>query len=42
MTPPPRWIFLILAVGGLLAAGIFIGIMRVEGATTGNMIRAIG
>ena len=42
MTPPPRWMFLALTVGGLLAAGIFIGIMRVEGATTGNMVRAIG
>ena len=42
MTPPPRLMFLILTVGGLLASGVFLGIMRVEGVTAGLMIRAIG
>jgi hypothetical protein len=42
MTPPPRWIFILLTVGGLVASGIFVGIMRVEGATTGNVVRVIG
>lgn len=41
MTRPPRWIFIVLTVGGLLASGIFVGIMRVEGATAGSVIRAI-
>jgi hypothetical protein len=34
--------FIVLTVGGLVASGIFVGIMRVEGATTGNVIRVIG
>ena len=33
---------MILTVGGLVASGIFIGIMRAEGTTAGNMARAIG
>jgi hypothetical protein len=29
-------------VGALLACGIYLGMMRIEGATTGNVIRATG
>lgn len=36
----PRWLFSILAIGGLLAAGIFIGIMSVEGLTGLRFIQA--
>jgi hypothetical protein len=39
---PPRWVFTILMVGGFVACGIYLGMMRVEGATTGNTIRALG
>ena len=38
----PRWLFSILAIGGLLAAGIFIGIMSVEGLTGLRFIQAAG
>lgn len=37
----PRWLFTILAVGGLLVSGIYIGMMRLEGAATGQVVRAI-
>jgi hypothetical protein len=36
----PRWLFAVLAAGGLLAAGIYIGMMRVEGPTTGGAVLA--
>jgi len=38
---PPRWLFAILTVGGLLASGIYLGMMRVEGAITGHVVRAV-
>lgn len=38
----PRWLFAILAIGGLLAAGIFIGIMSVEGISGMRIIQAAG
>ena len=37
----PRWLFAVLAVGGLLASGIYLGIMRLDGASTWNVVRAI-
>jgi hypothetical protein len=37
---PPRWFFAILTVGALLASGIYLGMMRLEGATTGHIVRA--
>ncbi|HSM16006.1 MAG TPA: hypothetical protein VK845_03275 [Gemmatimonadales bacterium] len=37
---PPRWTFVILAVGGLIASGIYGGMMRLEGVTTGHVVRA--
>jgi len=39
---PPCWIFTVLTVGGLIACGLYIGIMRVEGTSTGNLLRAAG
>ena len=29
----PRWLFAILAIGGLMASGIYLGIMSIEGFT---------
>jgi hypothetical protein len=40
--PFPRWGFAILAVGGLLASGIFIGIMSVEGIMAMRIGQAVG
>jgi hypothetical protein len=39
---PPRWVFTTVMVGGFVACGLYIGIMRVEGASAGHLIRAIG
>lgn len=38
----PQWIFVILAIGGLLACGIFIGVMSLEGFTTKRLLQAVG
>ena len=40
--PPPRWLFTILAVGGLVASGIHLGMIRCEGASTGHVLRSLG
>ncbi len=40
--PPPRWFFSILAVGGFVACGIYLGMIRAEGVSTGRVIRAVG
>ena len=37
---PPRWIFAFLTVGGFLASGVYLGMIRVEGAATGDVVRA--
>ena len=39
---PPRWLFTILMIGGFVACGIYLGMMRVEGVTTGDLVRAVG
>ncbi len=39
---PPRWMFAILVVGGFIACGIYIGMIRIDGASTGHVVRAIG
>jgi len=39
---PPRWFFSILVVGGFVACGIYLGMIRAEGASTGHIIRAAG
>jgi hypothetical protein len=38
----PRWIFVLLAAGGLLASGIYIGIMSVEGVSSTRLLQAGG
>ena len=38
----PRWIFAILAIGGLLASGIYLGIMSVDGLTGLRLAQAAG
>lgn len=38
----PRWLFCLLAIGGLLAGGIFIGIMSVEGISGLRFMQAAG
>jgi hypothetical protein len=38
----PKWIFAILAIGGLLASGIFLGIMTIEGFTNMRLAQAVG
>ncbi len=40
--PPPRWFFSILVVCAFVACGIYMGMMRVEGVSTGHGIRAVG
>ena len=37
---PPRLLFAILAVGGFIACGIYLGMIRAGGLTTGYIIRA--
>jgi hypothetical protein len=37
----PKWLFAIIAIGGLVASGIFIGIMSVEGASTLRLVQAV-
>jgi hypothetical protein len=38
----PWWLFGLIAVGALLASGIYLGIMSVEGVTGIRMVQAIG
>jgi len=38
----PRWLFAILAIGGLLASGIYLGIVSVEGFTGIRLAQAAG
>jgi hypothetical protein len=38
----PRWLFAIIAIGGLLASGIYLGVMSVEGFTSLRMLQALG
>ena len=37
----PHWIFVILAIGGLLASGIFIGVLSVEGFTVARFAQSV-
>jgi len=39
---PPKWFYSIIAVTALIACGIYLGMIRVEGSTAGNVIRAAG
>ena len=38
----PKWLFAIIAIGALIACGIFIGILSVEGFTILRSIQAVG
>lgn len=38
----PRWIFAIIAIGALLASGLFMGIISVEGVSTVRLVQAAG
>jgi hypothetical protein len=38
----PRWIFAVIAIGGLLASGIFLGILSVEGVSPARVLQAAG
>ena len=38
---PPRWIFLLLSVGGTWASGIYLGKITIEGASIGLLIPMI-
>lgn len=38
---PPRWMFLLLSIGGAWASGIYLGKITVEGTLTGLLIPMI-
>ncbi len=38
----PRWLFAVIAIGGLLASGIYIGVMSMEGFTGLRLAQAAG
>ena len=40
--PPPRWFFSILSTGALIACGIYLGIIHVEGASAVTVVKSIG
>jgi hypothetical protein len=39
---PPRWMFLLLSIGGAWASGIYLGKISIEGASTALLIPMIG
>ncbi|MFA9404212.1 MAG: hypothetical protein ACERKX_00170 [Anaerolineales bacterium] len=38
---PPRWMFLLLSIGGAWASGIYPGKIMIEGASTGLLVPMI-
>ena len=42
MGRPPRWLFAVIMIGGFVACGIYLGLMRAEGISAGDLLRAIG
>ena len=38
---PPVWLFTFLEIGAFIACGIYIGLTKAEGFSTGNTIRII-
>jgi hypothetical protein len=38
----PRWVYIILSIGTAWASGIYLGIIRTEGASCPDIIRIIG
>jgi len=39
---PPRWMFLLLSVGGAWASGIYLGKLTLEGSSSALLVRIIG
>ena len=39
LRPPPRWLFAIVMAGSFLACGIYLGLIRAEGAATEHVVR---
>ena len=39
---PPRWFFSTLAAGTFVACGIYLGMIRAAGVSTGYVARAVG
>jgi len=39
---PPRWFFTILTIGAFVACGLYLGMMRTEGPSTGHIARSVG
>lgn len=38
----PRWLFAMLAIGGLMASGVYIGIISAEGFSNLRLAQAVG
>lgn len=38
----PGWLFALLAIGGLIAGGIYLGIMSVEGFSSLRLVQMVG
>jgi len=38
----PRWIFAVIAIGGLLASGLYLGIMSTEGYSNLRLVQSLG
>ena len=38
----PWWLFAVIAAGALLASGVFLGTMSIEGPTATRIIQAVG
>lgn len=39
---PPQWLLTIVMACGFVACGLYLGMMRVQGASTGDLIRSVG
>jgi hypothetical protein len=39
---PPKWFYSIIAIGALVACGMYLGMIRVEGSSAGHLIRVAG
>jgi len=39
LPPPPRWLFAIVMAGAFLGCGVYLGLIRAEGAATGHVVK---
>jgi len=39
---PPNWLFVVLMIAGFMASGLYLGMMRADGVSTGAAWRAAG